>query len=991
MTPDRWRLVEDLCHAALAHAVEERALFLEQACAGDDGLQREVESLIAQDRNAAGFMSLPAVAVAGSPFDSPLASSQSTGERLAQGRPMLDEANGILVGQRLGVYAIRSLLGVGGMGEVYRAHDDTLGREVAIKVLPPAFTADPDRRARFEREARMLATLNHPHIGAIYGVHEADASPDAGQAAVRALVLELVEGETLAERIAGARADAQNRSGLPIGEALTIARQIADALDAAHEKGIVHRDLKPANIKITPDGVVKVLDFGLAKAVGGDGSTSYITDALLVTPGRVSDGVVMGTAAYMSPEQARGLAVDKRTDIWAFGCVLYEMLTGRAAFAGDTVSDTIAKVIEREPDWSALPPATPAPIRRLLLRCLAKVPKQRVRDIGDVRIEIDAIDEVLPGPVGVTTALPVSARTPRTWLPWVAAAALAIGVGAWEARRPFVPLENPLANARFSRFTDWEGTEEAAVISPDGRFVAFLADRDGEFDVWLSQVGTERFVNLTREFPPLEANALSLFRKLGFSGDGAEIWFTPGSGPSMAQMLLPLIGGSPRPFLDKGVTAPSWSPDGTRLTYFKNESGDPLFVADRTGTNARQILVHEERTHTHNPIWSPDGQWIYFVHGLEPTDQMDVWRVRPSGESAERLTDQKTAATMVAPLDARTLLYLARAEDGSGPWLWALDTESKVTRRVDSGVGQYMSVSASRDGRRAVATVANTRSNLWRVPLLGRQAEDRDAEPYPPLATVRALGPRFGATSLFYLSARGAGDDGLWRVEDGQASEIWRSPDGPLSGPPAVSPDGTRVVVVVRQEGKRHLVIVSADGRSSRRLATSIDIQGQVGQGTADWSPDGRWIVTGGIDAQGPGLFKIPVDSGAPVRLVAGPAGNPVWSPNGDLIVYGGPFATGQVKLFGVHPDGTPVELPAVRVRPGGYRFLPNGSGLVFLPFLQSLDFWLLDLTSKSTRQLTRFANHGQLTTFDMTPDGKDIVFDRARGNSDIVQIDLAK
>ena len=279
MTPDRWRQVEDLCHAALARAAEERAAFLAKACAGDDALRREVESLLAQEPHAAGFMSAPAAAVAGS--------------------AVLDHAKGTLVGQRLGVYTIRSLLGVGGMGEVYRAHDDTLGREVAIKVLPPAFTADPERRARFEREARMLATLNHPHIGAIYGVEEADG--------VRGLVLELVEGETLAERIAGAGGRGRSarrpvrRTGLPIAEVLAIARQIADALDAAHEKGIVHRDLKPANIKITPDGVVKVLDFGLAKAASTDGSR-------LRSRRESREGVILGTAAYMSPEQARGQA-----------------------------------------------------------------------------------------------------------------------------------------------------------------------------------------------------------------------------------------------------------------------------------------------------------------------------------------------------------------------------------------------------------------------------------------------------------------------------------------------------------------------------------------------------------------------------------------------------------------------------------------------------------------------------------------------------------
>ena len=291
-----------------------------------------------------------------------------------------------IVGRTLGAYQVSALLGAGGMGEVYRARDARLGRDVAIKILPAAFMNDSDRLARFEREARVLASLNHPGICGIYGVDDVDG--------VRLLVLELVEGETLADTLAARRESGQ--SGLTLQEALRIARQIAEALEVAHEKWIIHRDLKPANIKITPDGVVKVLDFGLAKAVSGDGSAPDLTLAPESSAGG-KRGVLMGTAAYMSPEQARGLPVDKRTDIWAFGCVLYEMLTGRIAFAGDTVSDSIARILEREPDWSALPPATPASIRRLLLRCMVKDPKKRLRDIGDVRIEIDAIDEAPPG------------------------------------------------------------------------------------------------------------------------------------------------------------------------------------------------------------------------------------------------------------------------------------------------------------------------------------------------------------------------------------------------------------------------------------------------------------------------------------------------------------------------------------------------------------------------------------------------------------------
>jgi serine/threonine protein kinase len=277
----------------------------------------------------------------------------------------------VLTGRRLGIYQLQSLLGVGGMGEVYRARDTKLGRDVAVKILPRAFTSDPQRVARFDREARTLASLNHPNIGAIYGLEESDG--------IRALVLELVEGDTLTDRI--------RRSPVPVKETVAIVRQIAEALDAAHGRGVVHRDVKPANIKIAPDGVVKVLDFGLAKAVAGDAAAPDLSQSPTVTAGATDEGVILGTAADMSPEQARGQPVDKRTDIWAFGCVLYEMLAGRPAFAQGTISDTIVAVLDREPDWEALPPLPPR-LSALLRHCLQKDPKQRLRDIGDARGEL---------------------------------------------------------------------------------------------------------------------------------------------------------------------------------------------------------------------------------------------------------------------------------------------------------------------------------------------------------------------------------------------------------------------------------------------------------------------------------------------------------------------------------------------------------------------------------------------------------------------------
>jgi Tol biopolymer transport system component len=832
------------------------------------------------------------------------------------------------------------------------------------------FTADLQRRARFEREARMLATLNHPHIAAIYGVQDADG--------VLALILELVEGQTLADRIASA----SGGDGLPIAEVVDFARQIADALDAAHEKGIVHRDLKPANVKITPEGVVKVLDFGLAKEPNPDGARTDLAVS--------REGMIVGTAAYMSPEQTRGQPVDRRADVWAFGCVLYEMLTGRHAFPGETISDTIAQILSGEPDWSMLPAATPPPILRLLRRCLAKSPKQRLRDIGDVRFELDGLDDDLPAPS--PAAQTTVTRAPRrAWLPWMALVVLAAAVVVWEFARS-QRSDAPLAGARFTRLTNWDGTEEAAEISPDGKFVAFLSDRLGEFDVWLSQIGSRHFTNLTRDLPPLAAGG-SIVRKLGFSDDGADIWFNPGDGKQLLRMPM-TGGGNPTPFLQIGANTPAWSPDGAHIAYvYKPDRNDPVFLADGSGADPKPLLPSGSNKRN-NPVWSPDGEWIYFVSGPEPQDEidMDIWRVKSSGGSPERLTNQHAAVSFLTVLDPHTLLYIARADDWSGPWLWSFDIENKVTRRVASGVDQYTSVAASRDGRRIVATVANPSAALWRVPLLDRPADEREAEPYPlPAPTGRTLAPRFSGRAVFYLSADGGGE-GLWRVGNGEASEIWRNLDGALSEPPAISPDGRRVAVVVRRDGKRHLSIMAADGTSRQTLAPEIDVDGVAGQGTADWSPDGTRIVIGGHDAKGPALFVIPLDGHPYIRLVEGTWVNPVWSPDDGMIVFAGRSLVGQVELHAVRPgDGKTIDLPQMWVRPGGYRFLPDGKGLVYLPRIQAQDFWLLDLTTKRARALTQLRNQGSLRTFDITPDGRFLVFDRSRQNSDIVLIEPAK
>jgi len=573
------------------------------------------------------------------------------------------------------------------------------------------------------------------------------------------------------------------------------------------------------------------------------------------------------------------------------------------------------------------------------------------------------------------------------WSLWIAGVVLGIltGLAGWFWRGADSP-DNPFANAQFTRFTDFDGAEHDAAISSDGKFVSFLSDREGVFDIWVSQVGSGRFANLTQgKFP----NLTSLIPVAGFSADGTEIWMHE-SDTRRPLLLIPVMGGPPRVFLSKSPAKMPpmnaiWSPDGKRLVYHTADDGDPIFVADRTGANPRQIFVDRPDIHNHFPVWSPDGQWIYFVRGSPIAADQDVWRIAAEGGQPQRLTHHESFVAYPAPIDRRRVLYVARDRDGSGPWLWALDVERKVSRRVSFGLEQYISVAASADGRRLAATVANPTANLWSVPIMDRPAEERDVKSVP-LPTVRALAPRFGGSRLFYLSSHGTGD-GLWSFQDGQAIEVWKGSEGALLEPAAVSLDGRRLAIVLRKNGRSRLQSLAAEGGDLQPLGKTIGVSG-----AASWSPDGMWIVTSGNDGNGQGLFKIGVDGGLPIRLAAGPAMNPVWSPDGTMIAYEGPDVGAYASLLAVRPGGGRVELPTINLRRGGerIRFLPNGKGLVYMTGLRfAQDFWLLDLLTKKTRPLTHLTNTATMQSFDITPDGKQIVFDRIRENSDIVLIDL--
>jgi serine/threonine protein kinase/Tol biopolymer transport system component len=865
-------------------------------------------------------------------------------------------------GSQIGPYEIVALLGSGGMGEVYRARDTRLNRQVAIKFLANAI-ADPLAISRFQQEALTASSLNHPHILTVFESGEIDGQPY--------LVAELVDGGTLNEWV-----HQEARTWKQIVDMLV---GVADGLAVAHAAGILHRDIKPDNILVTKSGYAKLADFGLAKL-----DTAAADRSRAITVQGTRHGMIVGTIAYMSPEQAGAKPLDARSDVFSFGIVMYELLAGRRPFVGASDLEVLQQILHGSPQ--PLPEGIPLPLRAIVEKALERDPADRYQSMREMVVDLRRLARQRAD--ALTTAASSSSGAPSTsprvaslW-PWAAAVVLAgltgLGVWSWQSRNR-VP-DNPLANARFTRFTDFDGAENDASISRDGRFVVFRSDRDGPMDTWVSQVGSGRFVNLTKGNRPTV-----LVRNAGLTPDGADIWLSSMQGGDRAR-LTPLLGGGLRPFLLDHAMEPAWSPDGSRLVFHLFDDGDPTFIAERDGSNARELFKLDPGLHSHFPIWSKDGQWIYSVRGFWAANEMDIWRVPVSGGDPEQLTHINRDIRYLALLNDGTVLFVAPDQDSAGPWLWSLNPDTKVIRRISSGLEVYSSIDASADGRRLVATISNPTANLASLPILDRVTTDDDVKPLG-LPTVRAWAPRYGGSTIFYLSSRGGGD-GLWRYDGTDAIEIWRGASGALLEPPAVTRDGRQVAVVLRKQGKRTLTLLSSEGGDAKPLAPAIDVTS-----AATWSPDGKWIAAGGIDSGGAGLFKIPVDGGTPQRLMTGTATNPVWSPDGTLIVYTGPVVGAVGPLVTVHADGTPGEALNIQVRVGTehYRFMPDRPQLVYIPTPNQVSpeyFWLLDLPSKKARQLSS-VNSRSTRTFDITPDGTQIIFDRLKDNSDIVLIDL--
>jgi Tol biopolymer transport system component len=588
-----------------------------------------------------------------------------------------------------------------------------------------------------------------------------------------------------------------------------------------------------------------------------------------------------------------------------------------------------------------------------------------------------------------TAAFPWRRRLPFSiWL--ITAVALAGSAAAvlWRLERTDRFWKNPIAGARFLRITDSEGTEQAAAVSRDGRFVAFLSDREGRIDVWITQAGTGRFYNLSRGISSEFVNPS--VRTLGFSPDGALVTFwTRKAGAHASDISIwavPLLGGPPRPYLD-GAAELDWSPDGSRLVYHTAGPGDPMFVTDTSRTSTGPpIFTAPTGLHSHFPLWSPDQSSIYFVQG-SPPDRMDIWRIAATGGRAERITSHDSRVSHPVFLDSRTLAYLATDSSGSGPWIYAVDVHKRIPHRVSSGIETYTSLAGGGSGNYLVATLAATKATLWRMSNTGTppaaSAVNRIA-----LTTGSGTSPRLGPGYLLYVSSQDSGD-GLWKQQGDVETPLWNAPGGRIIGGPSMDSDGARIAFTARQRGRAGLYVINSDGTDAALLDGSLDWQGAPA-----WAPDGRSIVAAALDADAPCLFNVPIQGRMPRLMSREHAFDPVWSPDGRFVVFSGPDVGTTFPLKRIAVDGRASTLPGLTLTRGSrhLRFLADGRTLVALKGeIRHKNLWAIDLETGAGRQLTDLAPDFDVRDFDISNDGREIVLERAQTRSEVVLLTLPR
>ena len=852
-------------------------------------------------------------------------------------------------GTILGTFEITGHIGSGGMGEVYRAHDTKLSRDVAIKVLPEQFAREPERLARFQREAKMLAALNHPNISAIYGLEQSGN--------LHYLVMELVEGSTLAERVRSAP--------VPVDETLAIARQVADAVEYAHERNVIHRDLKPANIKVTPAGVVKVLDFGLAKAMSDEPSPADIANSPTLSMAATQHGVILGTASYMSPEQARGRAVDKRTDIWAFGCVLYELLTGKQAFHGEDVAEILAAVMKTEPDWSRLPDNTPPTIRTLLRRCLQKDRALRLRDAGDARIEISEALAAAPAEPATAKASGSPLRTASIF----GLAALLIGAAAatlitWNLRpaspRPVTRLALTLQEGEHLPLLN----TPVVALSPDGSQVAFVSVRDRKQQIYLRPFDSAEVKPLPgtegAENPFFSPNGKSLgffsdgklmkvsldggvplaicetfFIRGASWGDNDTIVFASGFGTDGLSQV-PAAGGKPQAITTKdpatGEEAHRWpqllpGSKAVLFTAWSRNLDDSLIVVQRLDTKEKRILV---RGGTY-ARYVPTGHIVYARAGSLMAVPFDLSRLQVTGDpisvaEGEGVSLDREGNAQFAISETGSLVYVPGGLQGADRTMVWVDRKG-AEQPLMAPPRNYLAPRLSPDGQRVAAAISGANDDVW-IYDIPRQALARltfGARSLTPVWTP-------DGKRIVYRSNRAGSLNLFWKLADGSGEEERLTTSQLNQTPLAVSPDGQSLIF---KEGQALSVLPLAGDRKSRLFfETTSNTAG------AEFSPDGRWLAYASDESGRNEIYVRPFPSGTGRWQISTEGGaQPLWSRSGEIFYRDGdktmavqiatqPAVTvGKPRLLFEKPYVTIGGSNSSGMTPDGQRFLMLKAG----------------------------------------------------------------
>jgi serine/threonine protein kinase/Tol biopolymer transport system component len=904
-------------------------------------------------------------------------------------------ASGLQSGARVGPYELIRLLGTGGMAEVWLARraDGAFTRDVALK-LPLSTDLRADLEPRFVRERDILASLEHPLIARLY-----DAGIDP--TGLPYLAMEYVQGQSLTSWCDAHRLGLQAR--------LQLILQVSEAVQFAHEKQVIHRDLKPSNILVTQSGQVRLLDFGVSKLLGTEENGQM---PLTSVYGRAL------TPDYASPELLCGGAVDARSDVYSLGVLMYETVTGirpyrlNSAASVGLLEQAIATVDVKKPstqceaEASTTRNTTPEKLTRqlhgdldaIILKALAKNPAKRYQTAAALADDLRRYNERKPIealPAGLLVHLRKFVLRNRTVVlaSTIAAAAILVVIafllGGSPRQTLDQPWRDPLASAKIMRLTDFTGTEQGAAISRDGRYAAFLADRDGHLDAWLTEIGSNRYRKLT-EGQTLQLSNSSI-RTLDFSPDGAlvTIWTraADGSRPDDVNIMAAPIAGGPLKLYLKDAAEFDWSPDGTRLVFHTTGPGDPLFVRGPGEDAPHQIYIAPAGVHCHFPIWSPDGEFIYFVRGVPPAN-WDVWRIRPSGAELERITSLDTRVSFPVLLDTHTLIYLATDADGSGPWLYAMDMARKLTRRVSVGLERYTSLAANATGTRLVATLASSRSDLWRVSLNVSAAVRATPSPVAP-AIQGAFAPRFGPGYMAYVSTAG-GRRGIWKLDHGTATELWNDAGTDRIGAPAIAPDGRRIAFTVENQDWKKLYIIDSDGLTP---AHTIEV-GPSLRGALAWAPDSQSLVGAILTDGEPRLSNIFLDGKPPQLLVAEYSVDPAWSPDGNYLVYSGADVGTTFPLRASGRDGRPYAMASLILTRGARRvaFARNTGSLVILRGeVGHKNFWLLNPQTGAERQLTDLPSKFTIGDFDVSPDGTEIIFDRVQDSSSIALLERTR